>query len=237
MRHFFYTIPLAVVLIAFASGCSSTPSVNQSAVSVKDAETWLAKYCSKFDVKKASNQELFGDLIMRSNTREFKGQYPASLHFDRSGNFTMEVTNILGGTMMQMKGSPKAVELSVPSKPRYNRKNVTSYMGLELPVLAQLLHGDLPCPDGKPKVQTEGSTIVMQTLNWKWIFERASDADGLIPVRVRLVPSITDAKMAADQTILLSIDDWDREQAFAKKVVVKTFDGELKWTWRSRELK
>ena len=174
---------------------------------------------------------------MRSNTREFKGQYPASLHFEKNGTFLMEVTNILGGTMMRMSGNPSGIEVLVPSKPRYNRKGITTYLGLELPVLAQLLHGDLPCPRGSPKVQVEGSTMVLQTPNWKWIFERATDEEGLIPVKVRLVPSVANPKIAAEQTILLTIEDWDRDEAFAKKVVVKSFDGELKWTWRSREMK
>jgi len=225
--------PFLILTIGlFMSACSSTPSIDASAISTHDAEQWLSTYCSKFDVRKASGHELSGDLVMRSNTREFKGQYPAGLHFDRSGNFTLEVTNIIGGTMMRMTGNARSIAIEVPSKPQYNRKNVTHYLGLEWPVLAQLLHGDLPCPTGKPKMTVEGATIVLQTPTWKWIFERATAEDAWVPVNVRLVA----AAGSNDQTILLTIEDWDRDQAFAKKVIVKSPDGELKWTWRSREI-
>jgi|GEM_PF-2220931 len=224
---------LVLTICLWMSACTSTPSIDPSAISTHDAEQWLSTYCSKFDVRKASGRELSGDLVMRSNTREFRGQYPAGLHFDRNGNFTMEVTNIIGGTMMRMTGDSRSIAIQVPSKPQYNRKNVTRYLGLEWPILAQLLHGDLPCPTGTPKVQVEGSTIVLQTPTWKWIFERATPEEGSVPVEVRLVT----ARSTSNQTILLTIEDWDRDQTFAKKVIVKSPDGELKWTWRSREIR
>lgn len=221
---------LASLVIPFLmSACTSTPAVNQSAINVKDAEKWLNQYCSTFNPQKMSANELNGEVVMRSNTREFKGQYPASIRYEKNGTFLMEVTNILGGTMMRMTGTASGIEILVPSKPQFNRKNVTNYMGLELPVLAQLLRGDLPCPSERSKLQVEGSTIVIPTRSWKWIFERSTAEEGLIPVRVRLV--------SKEQTIALTIEEWNREERFAKKVLVKTVDGELKWTWRSRDLK
>jgi hypothetical protein len=223
----FYLCPL-ILLVIFASACSTPPSVNRSAVSVKDAEVWLNRYCSKFQIQKQQSNELSGELIMRSNTREFKGQYPASLRFEKSGVFQMEMTSILGGTLMRLIGNTNAI-IIVPSKPQFSRKGVTEYMGLSLPILAQLLHGDLPCPSYRPRVETDGSSIVLQTPSWKWVFERASDTDGLIPIDVRLV--------SAEQSILMKIEEWDVENAFAKKVSVKSVDGELKWMWRARDLK
>ena len=226
----FLSLTFAVVLF---SACSSTPKVNQSSVSQKEAEVWLQKYCSKYRPQDSSQPEVFGDIVMRSSTKEFKGQYPASIHYEKNGSFMMEVTNILGGTMMRLTGSPQSIEILVPSKPQFNRKGVTHYMGLELPILAQLLRGDLPCPNEKSKPQVDHASIVLQTSTWKWVFDRATVEDGLIPVRVRLV--------APKETITLTIEDWNRSdvagEQFAKKVVVQTIDGELKWTWRSRDLK
>ncbi len=172
---------------------------------------------------------------MKSKTPEFKGQYPASIHFEKNGNFVMEVTSIVSSTMMRMSGSSaQGIEIFVPSKSQYNRKGVRSYLGLEYPVLTQLLQGDLPCPEagGKRKVTVDQNAIISLSTEWKWVFERSDVAHGSVPVVIHLSP------VAGSETALIEmkIEEWDQAEHYAKKVNITTPQGELKWTWRSRKL-
>ena len=200
-------------------GCASAPKVSQVALTRLGAEQWLQHYCSSLNFQKIS-AELSGEVVMKATTKEFKGQYPASIHFEANGVFSMEVTNIIGGTLLGLHGSPQGINIEVPSKPRYNRKNVNYYLGLELEILMQLLHGDLPCPLAGPlgrNVKVEGTTILAESPTWKWIFERASEQDGAVPVHIRLVSKALDGNQKPVAQIELKIEDWDREQNYAKK--------------------
>ena len=220
-------------LLVLVTACSSTPKISIKVASQAEAEKWLSRYCAKLHPQ----SELLGNLVMKANTQEFKGQYPASLHFDQGGAFQLEVTNIIGGTLVQLKGNDQALAITVPSKPKYSRTGITHYLGLELSVLAELLHGDLPCPtvEAGNKIGVEGARIVMETANWKWIFERGGVDEREVPVHVRLIPQAKGASIK-DQ-IEMSIEGWDVDASYAKKVTVHSPEGELKWTWRTREIK
>jgi len=219
---------LVFLALLFVVGCASTPKTNQEKISIVEAQAWLTRYCSK-----PIDHEMAGSLVMKANTKEIKGQYPASLHFDANGPFQLEVTNIIGGTMVSIQGDPTQISIQVPSKPKFNRAGVTSYMGIETPILRQLLHGDLPCPtaDFRKKMTVEGSKIVLSSENWKWNFERSTPESGDVPVKVTLVSPAGEP----DSGIEMTVEDWDRTKNYAKKVAVKTPEGELKWSWRSRE--
>lgn len=165
---------------------------------------------------------------MKSNTREFKGQFPASVSVEKEGKFFLEATNILGGTVLRIDGSAAAFDLWVPSKPKYSRKGMTRYLGLEVPVLAELLMGDLPCPrhfDEKSVAVKEGR-IEVRAPEALWSFERSSVASNEVPVRVQLQPS------DGSERVDLEIESWDTR--YAKRVRVRASDGEIKWVWKSR---
>ena len=73
--------------------------------------------------------------------------------------------------------------------------------------------------------------MVMVTPNWRWNFEKAEESEGGVPVRISLLPTtVADPKLKIE----LIIEDWDREKRFAKKVTVKSPEGELHWSWRKR---
>ena len=232
-------ILLALGFLILNFGCASSPKVDQSHLTQSDAVNWLNQYCSKIDFKKAA-PELSGDVVMKSTTPEFKGQYPASIHFDSNGVFTMEITNVIGGTLLRIQGSPDGIDLTAPSRPQYNRKGVRSYLGLELEILMQLFHGDMACPlneKGDRRVRTQGNTILSESSLWKWTFERAAPVDGSVPVHIQLVSKALEKGTAKPIAVIdLNIQSWDREGHYAKKVEVRSPEGELKWTWRSREL-
>ena len=240
-------IPAALLgaMMSLISGCSSTPKASTLPVAASDAKDWLVYYCSPVRENKPL-PELTGSLMMKARTQEFKGQYPASLHFDSSGAFQLEITNILGGTLVQLLGGPpgthQALEIKSPTRPKYNRKGIQYYLGLEVGILTQLLHGDLPCPafSGSSvslnKISVDGAKMVIETSNWRWIFSRAVLAEQEIPVEVQLIPmGGAPDKRALDQSIEMQIEDWDRTGHFARKVYLKTPEGELHWAWRTRE--
>ena len=79
---FLFTFPFAI------ASCTSSPKASQVKVTENQAKNWFEQYCSKG----LRNEN--GDMVVHSNTKEFKGQYPANLRFDASGGFTLEVTNI-----------------------------------------------------------------------------------------------------------------------------------------------
>jgi hypothetical protein len=174
---------------------------------------------------------------MKANTLEFKGQYPASIHFEKTGDFGLEVTNIIGGTLVRLKGDQKALSIEVPTKPKFNRKDVTHYLGLEMGILAQLLYGDLPCPlpEKRKELSVQGPSMVIETEQWRWVYDHASAEQNEVPVRLRLFP--TGADSTGKVQIEMNIESWDYPESYARKVSVKSPEGELKWTWRSREFK
>ncbi len=210
------------------SSCSSTPKSSQEKISQQEAESFLKRYCSTLSEKSSLDQELFGDLIVRSSTKEFKGQYPASIHFSKDKSFSLEVTNIIGGSVAILKGDQSSVEVFSGSQPQYNRKNIKEYMGISIPLLTKLLHGDLPCPDSTA-VRVAGNEILIKDGTFEWKIERSDQESGSVPVRMRVF----------DRDVLrveMLIESWNREN-YAEKVKIRTAEGDLKWTWRSRELK
>jgi len=172
--------------------------------------------------------------VVRANTQEFKGQYPANLRFEQSGGFVLEVTHILGGTILRLTSDGHEMETVVPPKPRFNRKHITHYLGLDLPILSELLLGDLPCPDDWKTggVRVMGNQMQIMTNQWRWNFEKSDEASGSVPVKIVLEPvGMTDPKLRIE----LQIEEWDQVAHYAKKVSVKGPEGDLKWTWRNRE--
>ncbi len=219
---------VVVSLLTLLSACSSSPKISQTNVSDRDTKAWFSQYCSK------GLHAMSGDLMIKSNTREFQGQFPASIRFESSGAFILEVTSIIGGTMMRLTSDGRSMETMVPSKPKYSRKGIAHYLGLDLPILTELLLGDLPCPKEvlSGGIKAEGNRMVMVTPNWRWSFEKAEASEGGVPVRITLLPTtVADPKLKIE----LIIEDWDREHRYAKKVTVKSPEGELRWTWRNRE--
>lgn len=222
-------ICISLTLMAFLAACSSTPKSSQEKISQQEAEVFLKRYCSTFSAKKTLDQELTGDILVRSSTKEFKGQYPASIHFSKEKDFTLEVTNLIGGTVSILKGSPSSVEIFSPGRPQYSRKGIQQYMGLSIPLFAKLIHGDLPCPDSSV-VKIENSVILIQDAGLDWRIERSDNASGSVPVRVRIFDH-------GNVKVEMMIEKWNPQEFYAEKVRVRTPEGDLKWTWRSRELK
>lgn len=215
-----------VLFSTFLSSCSSTPKVSAERVSEAQAKSWFQKYCSK------GPRELTGDLVVKSNTREFKGQFPAGIHIDPTGSFKLEVTTILGGTVLRLSSDGSSMSIESPSRPKLNQIRATQYLGLDVPVLTELLLGDLPCPSVKDQlsIKVQGNQMLIQTPLWKWIFEKSDEASGAVPVRVLL--SRSDQKGTSIE-IELKIENWELAQNYAKKVSVKAPEGTLSWTWRS----
>ncbi len=213
-------------MILFVTSCSTAPKRDEGAVSLEEARTWLGRYCSK------GPRALNGSLVFKAKTKEFKGQHPGNLRFEPEGGFTFEVTHILGGTLMRLTSDGRTYSLEIPTKPRFNRKDETRYLGIELPILRGLLLGDLPCPIpgvNAETVEVAGSTIRLKVGPWIWVFSRTQAADEKLPFEVELLPAEGGAAV-----FVLSIEEWDRKLNYAKKVKLVTPEGELKWVWRSR---
>ena len=221
-------IPFSVVLLG---ACATAPKLDSSRLSLSEASVWLERYCSK------GPRDLTGTLVVQANTREFKGQHPASLRFDPQGSFTLEVTHILGGTLLRLAGDGNSLEVEAPSKPKVNRKGVTHYMGIEVSLLRALLMGDLPCPEewktAAPKIDGPGVQILSEP--WIWNYTRAlasgENASERVPFGLDLIP----ARGANPKSkIELRFEEWDAKRNFAKKVKIHTEEGDLKWVWRGR---
>ena len=225
---------LGIFILLFLAACTSAPPLSQSQVSQKEAEVWLQKFCAL----PVPAHELTGDLVMKANTREFKGQYPASLHFEKKGSFILEVTSIIGGTLLKLSGDLQSLSIDVPSKTKFNRSGIKHYLGLEMSILNQLLYGGLPCPVGseRKKISVNGTEMVIDTDQWKWVFLRSTEETHSVPVRLSLYQKNANLTVS-DDAILMNIENWDLDAAFAKKVMIHSREGDLKWTWRSRELK
>jgi hypothetical protein len=216
------------ILIAILTACGTTPKSNKEKISQEQAEVFLKKYCSTIGTQSSLDQELIGEILVRSSTKEFKGQYPASIHFSKDKSFSLEVTNLIGGTVAILKGDMSTVEVFSPSRPKYNRKGIHQYMGLSIPLFVKLLHGDLPCPE-HGEVKTVGNEIVIKDAGLDWRIERSDENSGLVPLRVRIFDK---EKVKVEMVI----ENWTSDH-YAEKVKIRTAEGDLKWSWRSRELK
>lgn len=207
------------------AACSSAPKVSEEAVTQSGAETWFARYCADPGIRAVA-----GELVIRSKTREFKGQFPASVAFESDGSFKLEVTHVLGGTVAQLQGDGKAMRIRVPGKAKLNRDNVTHYLGLEMAVLVPLLRGELPCPvetrGQSVKVEAEGNAMKVRTSNWDWYFYKSTAEQGEVPARIVL--------KSGSKQIEMNVEDWNAEERYLRKGQLKSPEGELKWTWRSR---
>ncbi len=208
--------------------CATAPKPASDRLTEVQAKSWLARYCS------AGPRELSGSLVLQANTREFKGQHPASVHFEPSGRFTLEVTHILGGTLLRLSSDGiSGLDSEIPSRPKLNRKGVKTYMGLEMPVLRDLLQGDLPCPKAwkAARIELNGPEIRISSGPWRWTFFGAIEKDQRIPYRITLSSGEV---MDPNRDIDLKIEEWDEARHFAKKVRIHTSEGDLKWIWRDR---
>ena len=224
-------IPFLFLFVLFLNACATAPKLDSSQLSTADALGWLEHYCSK------GPRELTGTLVVHANTREFKGQHPASLRFDSQGAFTLEVTHILGGTLLRLTSDGKALQIEAPSKPGVNRKGVTHYMGIEVPLLRALLMGDLPCPEEwkKTSPKVEGPAVQVLSQPWIWNYTRAMGSGAVaathVPFGLDLIPA---GKADPKSKIELRFEEWDSDKNFAKKVRIHTEEGDLKWVWRGR---
>jgi hypothetical protein len=224
----FLSVRLVILLVLFLTSCSTAPKRDEGAVSAEEARAWLGRYCSK------GPRALNGSLIFKAKTKEFKGQHPGSLRFEPGGGFTLEVTHILGGTLMRLTSDGRTYSLEIPTKPRFNRKDEARYLGIDLPILRGLLLGDLPCPypgvNAEP-VEVSGATIRLKVGPWIWVFSRAEVEEEKLPFEVELLPA-----EGGPAVFVLSIEEWDQQANYAKKVKLTTPEGELKWVWRNRSL-
>jgi len=225
IRNLFFVF---LVFFTLNFSCSSIPKPSRQEISSGEARAFLQKHCSKLGGKDQLLVPVHGEILVRSSTKEFKGQYPASIRYSKEGNLILEVTHLLGGTVAKLQGNAEAIEIISPSKPQFNRKNVTQYMGLPVRLLLQLLHGDLPCPSIE-NLQTDGSIILLKDGKFSWTIERTDQQNGGVPYRA----AISDG---ASIKIDLWIERWNQEGAYAEKVKVVTPEGELKWTWRTRTI-
>ena len=220
---------VGLLLGAFLAACSSAPKSSREVISSQEAQTFLKKYCSTFSAKQQLDHELFGEILVRSSTKEFKGQYPASIHFSKDKKFTFEVTNLIGGTVVLLKGAPSSVEIFSPSRSQLNRQGIKQYMGLSVPLLEKLLYGDLPCPESNA-VKVAGNELIIEDSGLEWRMERSDQDSGSVPSRVRILEQ---GKLKVE----MLIEYWNSTEFYAEKVKVFTPEGDLKWSWRSRKLK
>ena len=220
---------ISFVVFLLLSSCSTVSKVNQVKVNEDQAKKWFEQYCSK-GVRAQS-----GRVVITSNSRDFKGQFPAELRFQKTGSFVLEATALLGGTLMRLSSDGRELQVVIPSKPELNRSHITHYMGLDLPSLSLLLMGDLPCPKEwrSGGLRVEGTRMQILTSEWKWSFEKSDLVSGEIPIRVVLDSAKTDTET---YSIELQIQDWNKDEHYAKKVSIKSPDGVFRWTWRNRQL-
>ncbi len=207
--------------------CAGTPPVSLDRISADQAKVWLGRYCSD------RGGSLTGQLVVKSDSSDFRGQFLAQVRFEQGGAFVLEVTHLLGGTWARLTSDSKTFNLEFPSKPGRNRTGLTHYLGLEVPLLSRLLHGDLPCPSEalRGEFRVSGHVIEVDSGDWVWTFLKG-EAPGEVPVRVILSPRV---QSSGAGKVELEIVSWNTEGRYAEKVVLRGPEGMLKWIWKNRQ--
>jgi hypothetical protein len=209
------------------SACAGTPPVSLDRVSADQAKAWLGRHCS------VEVAPLTGQLVVKSDSADFRGQFLAQVRFEKGGAFVLEVTHLLGGTWARLTSDSKTFNLEFPSKPARNRTGLSHYLGLEVPILSRLLHGDLPCPDEarQGRFRVSGHVIEVESGEWIWTFMKG-ESPGEVPVRVILSPRV---QSPGAGKVELEIVSWNSEGRYAEKVVLRGPEGMLKWIWKNRQ--
>jgi hypothetical protein len=216
-----------ILWLLMVAACAGAPRISTERFTREAAKKWLGNYCSR------GPRGLMGQLVIRSDTPDFKGQFPASIRVGPEEGLLLEVTHILGGTLVRLRSDFRSFELEFPSKPAQNRKGLTRYLGLEVPVLSQLLFGDLPCPEGgkRESIRVVENRVEIEDGDWIWTFFRG-EGDAQVPVKVVLAPR---GPEAATRRVELEIIAWDSQNGFAEKVRLQGPEGTLKWIWKNRQ--
>lgn len=151
---------------------------------------------------------------------------PGSVRVESNGDFVLEVTQLLGGTVARISSFDQKIQLEIPGKPKLNRSGLDQYLGVPIAILSQMVRGDLPCPPQSEwgRAETQGSELNVPLRHQSWRYSRAGPEMNLLPVQIRIEPEKID----------FTIEEWEQEKGFARKVKLVSPQGSLRWSWRSR---
>lgn len=125
------TLPFFAVLLGVTTGCA------QNAKTLARDE--LLARCA------APIEAVRGQLWIQAKTQEIQGQFPATVSIEKSGDFVLEITNLLGGTQARLVGRGGKLNLVVVAKPALSRPEIAEYLGLNAEQWARSLSTGLWC--------------------------------------------------------------------------------------------
>ncbi len=235
-KQYFHNLVLSFTCLFFVS-CASTLRERKVQLSEKEIRRWFEQNCHAF-----LGKEVVGEWVVKSQTEQFKGQYPASIRIEknpveRKSLVVLEITHLLGGTVARLQGNAETgFSLKVPSKPKLSKQGLKSYLGLNPDEFIQALKGGVPCPGQSIqnwKLKWNQSEAQIESQPWNWTFEFVENQGEIVPKKIQLYSGT----QARSSSIQMTILEWDSSKKWIKKAELRSGNEWMRWTWRSREVR
>jgi hypothetical protein len=137
---------LALGLISF-SGCATHPEVK-----VKESPEALLGYACRPGMTVESIQ---GNAMMKANSKDGSGQFPASIKAQAPDQLRLEATNLLGSTqaVITVQGRNYQIEVPSPQGMKKREQGKDSWGGIPLRWAPDLFLGRIPCAEADAEIK------------------------------------------------------------------------------------
>lgn len=140
MKQTKLAVLIAVGIISSLTGCAHAPAGKGA-----DSHTLFKNACGLGQ----ANQAVKGTVWMKLDSRDAKGQFPASVDAVSPDRVTLEVTNLLGSREALIQVDRGSYTVDVPSRGKqagHHAVGVGSWGGIPLRWASELFLGRIPCP-------------------------------------------------------------------------------------------
>jgi hypothetical protein len=208
-------IGFAVLGALLIGACAHRPVLKSDAESLQT----LKKICTAT----APAAGVDGEVWMKVQSAELKGQFPAMFRARRNGRTDLEITNLIGGVEARVRVEKGALWVQEKGKGDYQLRAREAWAGFPVKWFEALLLGDLPCPDfemGDLSVQALGEEQGVRAEQGEFVMEYRTGST----MRADMVESLRDPVRKYELT--LGQKFW----------VLKSETSTLKLIWKNRKV-
>jgi hypothetical protein len=184
------------------------------------------------------NQAVKGSIWMKLNSKDAKGQFPASVDAAAPDQVTLEVTNLIGGREALIKVRQGKYSVEVPDRAGgigRRAEGLGSWGGIPLRWASELFLGRIPCPSAStkaPKLQvTDSGDLIVQAGAERFIYHFRQWAGRAWPESLHW-----ESKGYPATSVDFKFDDPEDKTGSPKKWEAKSTRGEVKVRWRDIQI-
>ena len=115
-------------------------------------------------------KEVKGSVWMKVRSKEDSGQFPADLVWNSKTGLIVEVTNLIGGPIAQIKSRDESYEIKRYDRPEEKFVGEQTWGGISISLAKNLFIGNIPCPQIS---DTTDAVIRLDSDGWLWVIKGA----------------------------------------------------------------